>query len=566
MPRSSRGRSRSANEKPIRLPFWTKYRVVEGEGRDPLGLARVSNSITDALLPGITTLTNRARYYSFFTWAVREALRESGGVSPRFVESFTRRDDAFLLACIAHHEPEDLPTGVVGSHQGNRFWRSGGRGNIELDFRTLPASKLGGLDQYYRGAMRSLGLLTVDESTGLDAPTEDLGIKLADEFASSIASSTYIRKQLVHEDELSRRAIKDLGATCCVCRLGTAPREQLLLRSIFFQLVGPRAGKSSLQRATLVLLLDIIDFATKSGDPLPADYHPSYWLLRRILYFDRTPVGVAYEPPSSLMEAAAFWQAFQAHWYLSVFLEHMAQAVLELLRENPTGLNLEALTDQCVREQTFRDTLNDPNMPLKAWMKKLMGGGFSEETSERFHAKWGHDSGRSEETIFDQLSDLEDSAPSERASLAFYGISCVVARNLRNRATDAWTRIGAHAPNQLWPTVLISSFEDAIVDGSQTLGGQFQRTIAEQIMAQHDFVLYDKNRLENRRIGREGQRFVYVADIHPSPHSSRLQAAFNILDDLGLLSEKRINDEIHITLSRPGTKLRADVLRELDGI
>lgn len=47
------------------LPRWTKRVVTETGGRDPLGLSRVANSITDFLLTGIITTTDRARYYSF---------------------------------------------------------------------------------------------------------------------------------------------------------------------------------------------------------------------------------------------------------------------------------------------------------------------------------------------------------------------------------------------------------------------------------------------------------------------------------------------------------------------
>src|SRR5690348_8934036 len=53
-----------------RVPKWTKHVVTELGGRDPLGLSRVSFMITDYLLKGIITTTSRARYYSFYTWAL----------------------------------------------------------------------------------------------------------------------------------------------------------------------------------------------------------------------------------------------------------------------------------------------------------------------------------------------------------------------------------------------------------------------------------------------------------------------------------------------------------------
>ena len=52
------------------LPRWTKRVSIEEGSRDPLGLSRVSGMVTDFLLQGIITQTYRARYYSFYCWAI----------------------------------------------------------------------------------------------------------------------------------------------------------------------------------------------------------------------------------------------------------------------------------------------------------------------------------------------------------------------------------------------------------------------------------------------------------------------------------------------------------------
>lgn len=69
-------------------PQWTCRVAMDGSGRDPLGLSRVSDALTrNFLLPNIITTTDRARYYSFYTWAIAdiEDLRNSkaGRVPPR---------------------------------------------------------------------------------------------------------------------------------------------------------------------------------------------------------------------------------------------------------------------------------------------------------------------------------------------------------------------------------------------------------------------------------------------------------------------------------------------------
>jgi len=50
-------------------PMWTREVQLSQRKLDPLGLSRVSQWLTEELLPGITTVTSVARNYSFYTWA-----------------------------------------------------------------------------------------------------------------------------------------------------------------------------------------------------------------------------------------------------------------------------------------------------------------------------------------------------------------------------------------------------------------------------------------------------------------------------------------------------------------
>jgi hypothetical protein len=75
------------------LPRWTKRVSIEEGGRDPLGLSRVSGMITDFLLQGIITQTYRARYYSFYCWAIWHIEQtEPCTEYDEFTAAFQRRD------------------------------------------------------------------------------------------------------------------------------------------------------------------------------------------------------------------------------------------------------------------------------------------------------------------------------------------------------------------------------------------------------------------------------------------------------------------------------------------
>jgi len=83
------------------LPRWTKRVSIEEGGRDPLGLSRVSGMITDFLLQGIITQTYRARYYSFYCWAIWHIeAEEKPATYQQFAAAFQRRDTLFTLASL----------------------------------------------------------------------------------------------------------------------------------------------------------------------------------------------------------------------------------------------------------------------------------------------------------------------------------------------------------------------------------------------------------------------------------------------------------------------------------
>src|SRR5450631_2917106 len=78
------------------LPRWTKRVRTDGGGRDPLGLSRVTEAITDHLLQGIITTTDRARYYSFYCWSLWHVQQ---AVVPRKFGDYVRalrRREAFM--------------------------------------------------------------------------------------------------------------------------------------------------------------------------------------------------------------------------------------------------------------------------------------------------------------------------------------------------------------------------------------------------------------------------------------------------------------------------------------
>lgn len=84
----------------VLLPEWTK--IGQASGLDPLGMARPTEAIYQSLLPGISTITNRLRYYSFLPWVLDTYAKRHHATDPKAFFRFQRRCEAlFALAGVA---------------------------------------------------------------------------------------------------------------------------------------------------------------------------------------------------------------------------------------------------------------------------------------------------------------------------------------------------------------------------------------------------------------------------------------------------------------------------------
>src|SRR5947209_983272 len=102
------------------LLAWSKL-VPVSEGQDPLGLnLRVSARLSGQLLHCITSITPRARYFSFFPWCVAEFNRREKIENPTasLRDAVRLREKALTLGCVMHHGGQACEGGsLVGSLQ-----------------------------------------------------------------------------------------------------------------------------------------------------------------------------------------------------------------------------------------------------------------------------------------------------------------------------------------------------------------------------------------------------------------------------------------------------------------
>ncbi|QFG38447.1 hypothetical protein BDE18_0250 [Paracoccus pantotrophus] len=93
------------------FPEWTE--LGQDGGLDPLGMQRPIEAIYQSLLPGISTITLRFRYYSFFVWMLEVYAREQGNTDPVAFRAFQRRCET-LFALIAARM-RATPSSAIGA-------------------------------------------------------------------------------------------------------------------------------------------------------------------------------------------------------------------------------------------------------------------------------------------------------------------------------------------------------------------------------------------------------------------------------------------------------------------
>ena len=200
------------------LPEWVSPSPQRERFPDPLGVQADVDYLADKFLPGITSLTERARYYSFLCWS----LRNSGGGSRAL-----GRADRRLAQCEFDHHSEELQR--RRSDMDDPEDESGGTGlrcrfrgvRLLTQFDGHPPRWLRTLTwQLYRSSMRNAGLV---ERSGRDgwSLTAD-GHKLADHYGRGLRSNSSSLPLLCERD--LRKA-----------------RERAMLLAVLFG-AGPRAA------------------------------------------------------------------------------------------------------------------------------------------------------------------------------------------------------------------------------------------------------------------------------------------------------------------------------------
>jgi hypothetical protein len=500
--------------------------------------------ITDYLLKGIITTTYRARYYSFYPWALWHVERsETPKRYAEFAAGFRRRE-AFIALATLHHNSDSAS--VVGADAVRpRLGKYSQSEEVDTNFAVLPSNAMGGYGQYYGGSLYGLGLTHRTED-GIDRAASGRGEALARAFDHSVAQTQYWKQNQFHEKVIPLGVLKKSAERFSLDSLGQerATEERELLRDLFFSWDRPEVGDTDLlRRHTLGLVLHTVSEYGKAGfRPTSVDYYlvyPPYYY--GVLWLDDEP-PLPYQPPAALATCYGFWQQFCAHEYLTQALENLLYSTLEVLNLQPSGM---ALDDVCshLTGQKFGATLVElfgtAATPRDLMAALEMDSVPSEEYCRAARIDIGATSSKSERALV-----ARDGKPEEVAAAAV-GLLAVLYSKWRGARNEFARNIGTKAGSNVWTGLVLPALDQWFrpdLDWKSAVASLMEPFV----LGQHDRVMYEKGRLESCWLHRLDGKIHKDQDYQPVFRSSRHWNCVRILRDLGLL-EFGPDDEISIT-------------------
>lgn len=312
-------------------------------GLDHLGVQAPCVALYTQLLPGITNVTDRARYYSFYPWLIRSFEQRYRDHSVNAFRRVLRRAEClFTLTAVRHAR-------VAGDGDDKRHG-SGMVGRVKLlridehaetialdDYAALDGPTRyfkdpdGGLGQYYAGPLRELKVLDYasDQDRGVLGYDKRRGQELADAFGAGMPEDEFFA---LLEAPTIRWTDIDRLADFCPCTLRTRTTERSLLLDLFLARSDAyRVPESENRRATLGLLLDLF-----ARDSRLTDYDPES-VFRASVYTRTLANGEPWDVASALQRVQCGWATYQRNELFSLALQALFAAVLGAIEHDRSG-------------------------------------------------------------------------------------------------------------------------------------------------------------------------------------------------------------------------------------
>jgi hypothetical protein len=318
------------------------------KGLDPLGVQAPCINLYGQLLPGITNVTDRARYYSFYPWMVWAFDQLPGQKTQNdFIDWVRRADCLFTMIGVRHriktgdndylkHDTGLIGTNTLRSPVANLSpdttlnlspYAVQEEGNTNRYFK----NPLGGLKQYYIGTLDNLGLMIPKGRVVFY--TETRGKSLAENL--DVAVNRKLFTEIIDKDIVTTGDLDALNAFC-PCNLLHSSKEHETLLNTFFDRASEYGAEGERRRQSLGLFLNLIKNLPKNEEA--NEVFLDHNIFRGCAYTGFLPNGVSWELPPSYDKVRLGWAVYQRNELLSLAVQFIFWISLTCIEEEGTIL------------------------------------------------------------------------------------------------------------------------------------------------------------------------------------------------------------------------------------
>jgi hypothetical protein len=513
-------------------------------GLDHLAVQAPCINIYGRLLPGITNVTDRARYYSFYPWLIW-ALEQAGYTrfDDRFIDAFRKADGLFTLIAHRHaanskdahenHAGATVGSANLASHISTI--KAGGEITLsdyahrDTQLQSYFKNKLGGLGQYYLGVLAELSILDGNAADGVRC-TRERGLLLAKAMDKSVPRALFIRT--IEEGKVSAERL-DALKTFCPCQIKASGLEAELLRKLFFSEAPFEDSNAGPRCRSLRMLLSLAENLSSQGLPLDSGH------FRGCVYSEALPDGTPWQLDEGIAKNRSLWGIYQRNELLSVAVQGLFYAVLDAYEESALVLhNSAAVAHWFVHESEELKELDGAFQP---------GATFSElvAASQSWlpgYAQWGEE--LHEVTQAEQIIALckKGKSASQRAQIVAAAVRVLIALAVRPDTRNGYGSIVFPANYLSAYPINLGTFLIHIdsVWGQMPLEELLSWLFAKWGIEVHLSVALRKLRGQNQSTFRiqPSDRGMEVVEIPQAVHTSpRFSQATRVLKDLNLLTD-----------------------------
>ena len=354
-------------------------------GLDHLAVQAPCINIYGRLLPGITNVTDRARYYSFYPWIVWALEQRDYKFSDTFIDRFRKADCLFTLIAERHAY-------VTGTDRDNHTAATVGSLNLSKQIADVREGKpvrlsdyahreegkhkyfkneLGGLGQYYLGVFSELNIMDGTVRSGVKY-TNQIGKVLAQAMDKHVLRDSFL--ETIEEDVVASDRLDQLDCFC-PCQLASSKEEHALLCDLFF-VKGLFADIDMLpRRRTLRTILYLADDLAKQKVSIDLGQ------FRGCVYSKALPNGQSWELPDDLKPNRNRWTIYQRNELLSIAVQGLFYVLLDTYEES--GQRFDSVDNLCrwfvstpevEKIEAFfglETTLNEMELGCRDWLPEL---------------------------------------------------------------------------------------------------------------------------------------------------------------------------------------------------